>query len=69
MSDALKRRDVDLVVDSLEAGVGRGRVDHDTLADVVAAGFGRYASARIKDFVPVLVEHNVRDRLLRTPAG
>ena len=69
MSDALKRRDVDLVVDSLEAGVGRGGVDHDTLAAAVAADFSRYASARIRDFVPVLVEHNVRDRLLSARAG
>lgn len=69
MNDTLKRRDVDLVVDSLESGVGRGVVDHDTLTAVVAENFTRYASARIRDFVPVLVEHNVRDRLLSARAG
>lgn len=69
VNDAQKRREIDVVVDSLEAGVGRGVLDHDKLEAVVAADFGRYASARIKDFVPVLVERNVRDRLLRARAS
>ena len=69
MSDVLKRRDVDLVVDSLEAGVGRGGVDHETLAAVVAADFRRFDSARIKDFVPVLVENDIRARILMARAS
>jgi hypothetical protein len=41
------------------------RVDVETLAMVVRADFQRYESARIRDFIPALVERDIRDRLLR----
>ena len=51
------------VVESLERRV-KTPVDHDTLTAVVEADFHRYDSARIKDFVPALVERDVRARLI-----
>lgn len=51
------------VVDSLESRV-KTPVDHDTLTAVVEADFRRYDSARIKDFVPALVERDVHARLV-----
>jgi hypothetical protein len=56
------------VVDALEARSGRG-VDHDTLVKVVKADFGRFSAARVKDFVPILVERNVRDWVVRSQRG
>lgn len=51
------------VVESLESRA-KTPVDHDTLTAVVEADFHRYDSARIKDFVPALVERDVRARLV-----
>ncbi len=42
-------------------------VDDDTLTEFVRADFTRYEQARIRDFIPVLVERDVRERLLRRP--
>jgi hypothetical protein len=56
-------RQVRSVVESLESRV-KTPVDHDTLTAVVEADFHRYDSARIKDFVPALVERDVRARLV-----
>jgi hypothetical protein len=57
-------KDIDLIVESVQSRIDQP-VDADTLSAVVAADFKRYDSARIKDFVPALVERDVRDRLLR----
>ena len=55
------------VMSSLEAEFGDA-VDHDVLEAVVDADFARFDDATIKDFVPVLVEKDVRERILRRPA-
>jgi hypothetical protein len=58
---------VNLIVSSLKDRV-ETPVEDDILAEVVRADFKRYASARIRDFVPALVERDVRERLLRRPS-
>jgi len=59
------RIQIEQVVDALETGVG-SEVDRDILAAVVEADFDRYsATARIKAFVPILVERDVRARILK----
>jgi hypothetical protein len=55
-------QEIELVVDALAPHV-EPAVDHDTLTAVVEADFKRYESARIRDFVPVLVERDIRQRL------
>lgn len=60
-------KSIERVVLSLESRDAPG-VDHDTLTAVVEADFRRYDSARIKDFVPVLVERDVRARLIHLRA-
>jgi hypothetical protein len=62
--DSQSRQHIEHVVDALTDRVDPG-VDHDTLTAVVEADFKRYESARIKDFVPVLVERDIRQRLVR----
>ena len=53
------------VVDALESEV-ENEVDRETLTAVVEADFQRYvAQAKFTDFVPVLVERDVRDRVRR----
>jgi hypothetical protein len=65
MNGAITRVHIERVVDALETGVG-SEMDRDILAVVVEADFGRYATtARIKDFVPILVERDVRERILK----
>jgi hypothetical protein len=61
--ETMTRQHIDLVVDALTDRVDPS-VDHETLTAVVEADFKRYESARIQDFVPVLVERDVRQRLL-----
>ncbi|MGZ4688967.1 MAG: three-helix bundle dimerization domain-containing protein [Acidimicrobiia bacterium] len=63
MNDAKNRQAVDRVVDALEVGVGRV-VDHDRLLAAVEADFRRFDGARIRDFVPVLVENDIRARIM-----
>lgn len=58
-----ERKQIDRVVDAI-ASDDLGTVDRDTLTAVVEADFHRYATqARFTDFVPVLVERDVRARL------
>lgn len=65
MDGASDRQQIEQVVDALETGVGSA-VDRDILAAVVEADFDRYAAtARIKAFVPILVERDVRARILK----
>jgi hypothetical protein len=54
------------VMRTLETRFG-DRVDHDVLEAVVDADFARFEHAPIRDFVPVLVEKDVRERILRRP--
>jgi len=57
------RKQIDRVVDAI-ASDELAVVDRDTLTAVVEADFHRYvARARFTDFVPVLVERDVRARL------
>jgi hypothetical protein len=63
MTDAKQRQDVEQVMVSLEAGVGRA-VDHDQLQAAVEADFRRFDGARIRDFVPVLVQNGIRARIM-----
>ncbi len=55
------------VMSSLEAQFGDA-IDHHVLEAVVDADFARFDDAHIKDFVPVLVEKDVRERILHRPA-
>ena len=68
MNDAAQRQAVDGVVHRLEAGVGRA-VDHDRLQAVVEQDFHRFDDARIRDFIPVLVENDIRARILTARAS
>lgn len=58
---------VEFIVSSLRERVDTP-VEDDILAEVVRADFRHYASVRIKDFVPALVERDVRERLVRRPS-
>jgi uncharacterized membrane protein YheB (UPF0754 family) len=55
---------VDLVVEDLESRFGEV-VDHSTLRAVVEARAHRFDEAPIQDFVPLLVEREVRESLVR----
>jgi hypothetical protein len=61
---ATNSRNVDLIVKGLRTRV-EPTVDDETLTALVEADFTRYERARIRDFVPALVERDVRERLLR----
>ncbi len=65
MDSGSDRQRIEQVVRALETGVGNA-VDRDILAAVVKADFDRYAAtARIQAFVPILVEREVRARILK----
>jgi len=66
MSGSATAKNVDQIVRSLRERV-ETPVDEQTLTEVVEADFTRYDSARIKEFVPALVERDVREQLLRGP--
>jgi hypothetical protein len=57
-------RRIELVVQSLQARLGTS-VEPDLIRAEVEAGFAAYSQARIREFVPVLVESRVRSRLVR----
>jgi hypothetical protein len=63
MNAVPNQRAVDQVVGVIEAGVGRD-VDHQSLQSAVEADFKRFEGARIKEFVPVLVENDIRSRIV-----
>jgi hypothetical protein len=67
-NDAQQQKTVERVVGLLEAGVAR-RVDHDRLRAAVEADFHRFDGARIRDFIPVLVESDIRARILTARAS
>jgi hypothetical protein len=68
VNDALNRKEVDGIVGRLEGGIARA-VDHDALQAAVERDFHRYDDARIRDFIPVLVENDIRARLLTARAS
>jgi len=58
---------IDMVVSSIQARLGPA-VDADRIRVEVEREFASYADARIRDYVPILVETRVRLRLARTPS-
>lgn len=56
---------VNRVIESL--GADYPEVPHQAVVDLVQAEHARYAARPIRDYIPVLVEHAVRERL-RGPA-
>jgi hypothetical protein len=60
------RRRIELVVQSLQARFG-ATVDLDLIRAEVEAGFAGYSHARVREFVPILVETRVRSRLSQPP--
>lgn len=56
-------RRVERVVASLQGRLG-ATVGFDLIRAEVEAGFAAYSQARIREFVPVLVEARVRSRLV-----
>ena len=59
-------RHIELVVESLQGRLG-GAVAPDRIRAEVEAEFAAFSEARIREFVPVLVETHVRTRLARAP--
>jgi hypothetical protein len=68
MNAAGTEKAVGAVVGRLEAGVAHG-VDQDQLRKAVEADFRRFDGARIRDFIPVLVENDIRARILTARAS
>jgi hypothetical protein len=66
MAESAWERRIELVVRSLQTRFGT-IVDLDLITAEVQAGFGAFSQARIREFVPVLVEARVRSRLVRPP--
>jgi hypothetical protein len=56
-------RRIELVVQSLRTRLGT-TVEPDLIRAEVEAGFAAYSQARIREFVPVLVESRARSRLV-----
>ena len=61
-------RQIEVVVQSLEGRLGAA-VDSVRIRAEVEAQFAAYAHARVRDFVPILVEIQVRSRLLEDRRG
>ena len=59
-------RYIEIVVQSLRTRLATV-VDEDRIRAEVEAGFAAYSQARIRDFVPILVETRARSRLVRAP--
>ena len=57
-------RQIELVVRSLQARLGT-TVEPDLIRAEVETGFTAFSQARVREFVPVLVEARVRSRLVR----
>jgi hypothetical protein len=62
----LSMRHVELVVQSLQTRLGPA-IDADLIRTEVEAGFAAYSEARVRDFVPILVETGVWSRFVRSP--
>ena len=59
-------RYIELVVQSLHARLA-STVERERIRVEVETEFAAYSEARIREFVPILVETRVRSRLVRTP--
>jgi hypothetical protein len=66
-AEASQDRHIELVVVSLQVRLGAS-VDPTLIRAEVEAQFAAYAHARIRDYIPVLVEAQVRSRLVH-PTG
>ena len=62
--DGLSQRRIELVVRSLQARFGVV-VDPGVIRGEVEAEFATYGAARVREFVPILVETHVHTRLRR----
>ena len=62
--DGLSRRRIELVVRSLQVRFETS-VDPALIATEVEAEFATYRAARVREFVPILVETHVQTRLRR----
>jgi hypothetical protein len=60
-------RRIELVIRSLQSRFS-STVDAAFIRAEVEAGFAAYSAARVREFVPILVESRVRSRLLRPPS-
>ena len=60
-------RRIELVIRSLQSRFS-STVDPTSIRAEVEAGFAAYSAARVREFVPILVESRVRSRLLRPPS-
>ena len=57
-------RRIELVVQSLQSRFS-STVDAAIIRAEVEAGFAAYSAARVREFIPILVESRVRSRLVR----
>ena len=55
-------RQIEMVVRSMQVRLGVS-VDPALIRAEVEAEFATYAAARVREFVPILVESNLRDRM------
>jgi hypothetical protein len=62
--DGRSQRRIELVVRSLQVRLG-ATVDPALITTEVEAEFATYAAARVREFVPLLVETHVQTRLRR----
>ena len=62
--DRSSQRRMEMVVESLQVRLGAA-VDPSLIRGEVEAEFATYASARLREFVPILVEARVQARLRR----
>ena len=60
-------RRIEVVVQSLQSRFS-STVDATLIRAEVEAGFAAYSAARVREFVPILVESRVRSRLMRPPS-
>jgi hypothetical protein len=67
-ADSSHRRQIERVVQSLRARLD-ATVGLDRIKAEVEAGFAAYSQARVRDFVPILVEADVRSRLIHPPTA
>jgi len=62
LTGASEEKDVQLVADRLASEVGRDRADVERQ---VRVAYGRWDDARVRTFVPIMVERRVRQGLKR----
>jgi len=60
-------RRIEFILESLQSRFGP-TVEPARIRAEVEAEFAAYSAARVRDFIPILVESRVRSRLLRPPS-